>query len=91
MERFAGLSVLKVESHDGVDEDEHQEHPKQIHKRTRKQNGAALPERQSAVLLRLFRCKEFLVAGNDARLTFLETIFGERAVYVVLVLASRAP
>lgn len=88
MECFASLRVLEIEPHNGVDENEHQEHPEQIHKWTCEQDGAALPERQRAVLLRLFRREKLLVAGNGARLSFLEAVFSWCAIHVVLVLAA---
>ena len=88
MERFASLRVLKIEPHNGVDENKHQEHPEQIHEWTCEQDGTALPEWQRAVLLRLFRGKKILVAGNSARLSFLKPVFSWCAVHIVLVLAA---
>ena len=88
MERFASLRVLKIEPHNGVDENKHQEHPEQIHEWTCEQDGTALPEWQRAVLLRLFRGKKLLVAGNSARLSFLKPVFSWCAVHIVLVLAA---
>ena len=91
MERFASLRVLKIEPHNGVDENKHQEHPEQIHEWTCEQDGTALPEWQRAVLLRLFRGKKLLVAGNSARLSFLKPVFSWCAVHIVLVLAAGPP